>query len=84
MAPKISAREALMGKTLLDHDFARAFIETPEKALHDNGISLSAADLQKITSLSPAERGFLVGRLHGGIGGIGGDPHAYLDNIKGI
>jgi hypothetical protein len=78
MAP-IKAREALIGKVVLDEAFTRELIENPAQAVKNAGIKLNAADLSRIEALSPTERAFMLGGLHGKI-----KPAAFYDNVKGI
>lgn len=74
MAPTIKPREAVIGKAMMDKKFAQQLIDNPAEAVQKAGITLSATDMKRLQSLTPAQREQLVNNMQGAL-----DLNAYLD-----
>ena len=80
MAASNKARETLIGRVILDEEFAKDLAQNPTEAVKKAGIRLKVADLKKLEALTPEQRSTMLGSLRSGGQSLG--AKAYLDNLK--
>ncbi|HEY0069554.1 MAG TPA: Os1348 family NHLP clan protein [Chloroflexia bacterium] len=80
MAASNKARETLIGRVMLDEEFAKELAQNPTEAVKKAGIRLKVADLKKLEALAPEQRLAMLNHVRAGSQLL--NAKAYLDNLK--